>query len=225
MYGRRRRTTRYRRRRRRGTRTRRYRRGAGSLSKKVSYLLRQNKANRPQLDFDDTNGNAVNIFTTPTIVKILSLGLVGAARGTIKSIQLKGYLQLVGAVATTTHARIIIFTDKVNEGGAAPLWGDLYESAAGADAVMSLRELVENINEGQRFKVLYDKRFTMINAPNSVVKDNVMFDMYKKLNIKSINNQGTWWEKGGLYMAYVSTNGTADMDFTYKIRTRSVTNT
>ncbi len=196
------------------------RRGGNGLAKKVSYLMKQNKQNRPQLQFTDTVGAAANIDTTPVIVKLNTV----ADRGVIKSIQLKGSLNLVGAVTTQSYYRIIIFTDKSNEGGALPVWGDIYKSAVGLDAVISLRNLVADQNEGTRFRVIYDKKFKLIKDEDGTTNDVRIIDWYKKLNNRYIDS-GAFYESGGLYMAYVGTTGINDADFTYQIRLRWIEST
>lgn len=210
------------RRRRYPVRKRRYKRQGTGLNKKVSYLMRQNKVNRPELDKVDNNESDVNIWTTPAVVTLGHFG-GGSNRGTFKSIQLKGQLKLSSPTAGRDHYRIVVFTDKSNEGGAIPGWGEVYIGEEGVDAIRSLRFISTNQNEGQRFKVLYDKTFNLINDADGQVKNVLFFNFYKKLSIKSID-AGEYWEKGGLYLAYVGTSATGVADFSYNIRTRFVEN-
>lgn len=207
---------------------RKYRRFKGnkSLQAQINWLKKQNKVNRPELTFHDTSGTSVNIYSTPTIVKIGPTS--GIHRITIKSVQLKGQLELDSPTSTVEYYRIIVFSDKVNEGGALPAWGDIYKGASGNAAVNSLREIDRQQNEGQRFKILYDRKFNLIKdtVTHADVRDQVFFDFYKKLNLSSIQGSaGTWWEKGGLYLAFVGTSATGIADFTYDIRTRYIEKT
>lgn len=195
-----------------------------TLSKRVTKLEKATRQNRPQLLFDDTTGTNASIWTTPTVVKI-DAGTAGSnqERVIIKSVQLKGFVNLVVESSANIFYRIVLFTDKQNEDGAIPAWGDVYKSTTGTDAVLSLRNIGEQINEGQRFKIIYDKRFSLIKDTDATIRDSIMFDFFKKLNIKSTVATGyNWWEHGGLYMAFVGTGGETGSDFTYQIRTRFI---
>lgn len=193
----------------------RYKRKGSSLSKKVSYLMRQVKQNKPELKFFDNDAIEADIYSTPTIIK---LGYDQfSTRLTLKSIQMKGFLKIT--IENFVHNyRIVIFTDKSNEGGATPAWSDVFKT----DTVDSLRAIAQGKNEGQRFKILYDKRYQLVNdldAGTWTKEKHISF--YKKLNIPSITSTGnTWWEKGGLYLAFMGTSATTACDFTYNIRTR-----
>lgn len=119
-------------------RKRSYKKKGTSLAKKVSYLMRQNKINRPQLTFYDTVGSGVDIFTTPGVIKILSASDNGA-RLTLKSVQLKANLKLMEEFASTAWYRIVIFTDRSNEDGRAPQWGEVYKNDVGGGAIRSIK--------------------------------------------------------------------------------------
>lgn len=189
------------------------------LKNDIAYLKKQNKQNRPELQHDDTTDIAANLYSTPTIVKVTA----GASneRVTIKSVQLKGHIIAPATTAINVYARIILFTDKSNEGAAIPAWTDVYKSSAGSAAVMSLRALTQDKNEGTRFKIIYDKIVKIVKDTDGTVDDSKYFDVFKKLDIPSINETG-YWEAGGLYLAYVADCATDILDFTYQIRTRSV---
>ncbi len=196
---------------------RRYRKkyGKSTLTSRVKKLERSNKAQRPQLEFFDNNVVDADIWTTPSVVALGPVSVTG--RKTLKSLQVKFKLDTTSA--TTQHYRIVIFTDKSNEGAAVPGWADVYDSAS----INTLRLISPTINEGQRFKILYDKTFTLIkDAGGGPIRDIKYFDMYKKLNIKSINVGGTWWESGGLYIGIMGTSASGVGDLSYNARVRFV---
>lgn len=191
-----------------------------TLSKRLAKLERKVKDERPQLRFWDTTGATQNIDTTAVIVKILA-GDSDQSRVLIKSIQAKFYLRLASATSARAYYRIVIFTHKKNEDDAMPTWANIYKSASGTDAIMSLRRLDQNTSDSQNYRILYDKLVWLINDADAEIKDKVFFDMFKKLNIHSINDDNnTFWEQGGLYLGYVGTTATDGADLDYQIRTR-----
>lgn len=203
-------------------RFKRFNRKGSKMSRDVRWLKRQFKQSKPQLQFVDTVATDADIFTTPTVVKILAMA-GSASRVTIKSIQMTGRLIAAESAPSSYYFRIVIFTDKSNEGGAIPAWTDVYKGATGSDAIQSLRYLNEIQNEGQRFRILYDKVLRVTSDADSTIDNPKFFKMYKKLALRSIN-RGEYWEKGGLYLAFVGTGDTSECDFTYEIRTRFVSN-
>lgn len=195
-----------------------------NLEKRVKKLEKANKQNRPELQFTDTTASNADIYTTPTVVKIQTEN--SGVRLTIKSFQIIGHIKRTLSNSNQwEHYRVVIFTDKSNEGGAIPSWDDVYDDASGLSACLSLRYLGDDVNEGQRFKILYDKRVKLISDDDTngrVIFDSQIFDHFRKLNIRTIDNASGWYEAGGLYLAFVGTTATTQSDFTYNIRTRYI---
>lgn len=194
-----------------------YRRMKPSLQKQINSLKRKTKEQRPQLQFNDDDGDSINIFSTPGVIK-----LAGSAQGrlTIKSIQMKAFINTSAEI--NTWFRVILFTDKSNEGKVIPTWGDLIEGANGVSALLGLRSIEPEENEGTRFKIIMDRKM-LLNADENVGNDSGIFSFYKKLNLKSINKAGdAYWEAGGLYLAYMGNVATGESDLFYRSRIRFI---
>lgn len=193
------------------------RKGKKSLKTRINRLEKLQKEDRPALEFGDTPGVDEDIQVIPEIIKVICTN--GNSRLTIKSVQMLGHIALVSDVIVNQFYRVVLFTDKANETEDPPTWADVYKNDDGLDAILSPRAISASRNEGQRFKVIMDKRFKLIRDPDAMVNDAVIFDFFRKLNIKSIETE-PFWETGGLYLGFVGTSAVGIADFTFQIRCR-----
>lgn len=170
------------------------------------------------------------IDTAPTTVKMGSTGAVtllnGVATGTdyntrvgrkirIRSIFIRGECTPVDATTGASTGRGILFYDSQSNGAGAPAITDVLDTST------SISQL--NINNRDRFKILWDFEF---NIYNSAVRPNVVYKKkYKRCNLETIYN-GTGAtaasiQTGGIYL--LTTGSTTDAEggnfgFTCRIR-------
>lgn len=140
---------------------------------------------------------------------------------TVKSIQIKGVIQATPETGTDQLQRVMIFVDNDTD-GAPPTGADLIQGFNNAfEDVYNPR----NLNNRDRFRVLYDRTFVM----NKDTKDPCkrIFKYYKRLNQAVLFNAGNAGteadiQKGAIWIFTYGTNaagGTAgNAGFSSRIR-------
>lgn len=183
------------------------------------------RALKPEFDFKDTAMSSAAVSTTPVAFGPLNALSQGAAASDrvgrkiqVRSIEMRGYLYGDSA-AVVNHVRLVVVQDK-QANGAAPSWTDIYDS----NLYYSLRNLAKK----QRFKILWDKTYTLVgnsSAPQDTTSKHVQ--MYKKVNIQTDYNSGNAGtvadiDKNSIYVFAIALagSGTGDMQWNGTARIR-----
>lgn len=154
---------------------------------KIAKTLRQNKPEKKHfdkaLDFSCTNNEA------PTSMCDIAEGIGSGDRIGLRvrplSLHCNYQLQWNNTATQQTSCRVIIFLDKESD-GAVPTRAQIFEGGGTANTTT----LLNNINEGSRFVILYNKIHNNRNASQTTIKDET-YSLRLKLGRKMHFRDGT----------------------------------
>lgn len=166
--------------------------------------------------FKDTVFPRTTIFSTPSITFISGTSQGDAQSGSrngdsikLSSVNMRGLITVGSAISATSTVniktvRVILINDKVSD-GAAPALSDVLDNSV----LPNVYARYNPDNMGARFKILYDKRFTVSPTTNCI-----KFSCYRKLkhHLKytgSTANQSDA-STGHLYVLVVSDDNAVD---------------
>ncbi len=181
----------------------------------------------PEFKYSDISIGSTNFGTGLGVLTLLN-GLTQGTTGTTRegiSIKLTDCdIKLnatIGTVAAIAFCRILVMFDKVPD-GVNFVVGDLFQNAAtGSDWT----ESHFNLGNTQRFRILFDKRFSLNTVSDTVNTFDLNFPMqvHSKYNM---GNAGTIADinENALYLIMMSNQGTNFPTFTAQIRIRWLDN-
>lgn len=187
-----------------------------SLAKRVKSLEVQNKKS---VEYSEAQEAGADIFTTPTVVEIFSSS--AHVNYCQLSFQLKGMLEVDVEDIDVNHlCRIVLVLDrKTQDPSTNATWADIFDSTD----IFTLRKRTEgSVDDAFRFKILFDKIYYVAKVSNGFNKTKVPVEIYKKLGKNGLIAQGTSSGKATnqLYLMFMSTGATGDIDFAYSYRLR-----
>lgn len=168
--------------------------------------------------FFDTNNTATDVINTGVIEQLTNIAEGSdynnrtgrSVKATSNWIQLEFRQH---ASATQTHLRYLIVIDKENQ-GTTPAVTDVLKSANVYSPM--------NIDNGSRFKVLLDKRFSFDSAGTTICQRKHFKKLFHHIKWKGTN--GTDEGEGQLYIVLVSNEATNKPGFSYTNRVRFIDN-
>lgn len=185
------------------------------LNAKVNAI---NKANRPDITITDNDASDQDIYTTATVTAI---GAAPTKEETVKSIQMKGTLELDSDTADVTHlARIVLFIDTVNTDpdNDTVSFTDVFKT----ESVIALR--TRNSTDPvrtTRYKVIFDRVYSLRRDTDGGGVQKRYFEFYYNKPYRCVvNATAGGGYRNRLYIAYLSTAATTVMDLDYRIRSR-----
>lgn len=186
------------------------------LAKRIKKIEVQNKK---QVEYSEATDAGADIFTTPTVVKIFSSS--AHVNYCQLSFQLKGLLEVDVEDVDVNHlCRIILLVDrKTQDPSTTATWAEVFDSTD----IFTLRKRTEgSVDDAYRFKILFDKIYYVAKVSNGFNKTKVPVDIYKQLGKNGLIAQGTSSGKATnqLYLMFMSTGATGDIDFAYSYRLR-----
>lgn len=187
-----------------------------SLNKKINDI---NKHNRPDMVILDDASLGNDIYTTGTITDV---GYASSQEAWLHSVQLNGMLELdTDQAAETALARIIVFFDKKNTDpdNDSIGWTDVWKT----ETVYSLRASSGTTIEQYRYKIIFDKTYTLSKDADGYSRSKALVRFYKKFKkpVKQFDGStGSGGHINKLYIAYIATSATTVMDFDYQLRSR-----
>lgn len=185
-----------------------------TLDTRVKKLEAQAKKTVQINAFSDVGAD---IFTTPSVVHLSNFEQ--GVRTHMLSFQLKGMLEVDVEDVDVNHlCRIVLVLDTNNEDiSTAPTWQDVFTT----NAIYTLKKWTQGTVDVQtRFKILWDKIFYVAKVSNGFNKTKVFVHCYKTLNKYVTKGADVYPSKNGLYLMFMSTGATGDIDFAYDARTR-----
>lgn len=189
------------------------------LSKRITGLAR---SLRPELKWYDVTNTDLAVYTTPGVVQLTPIvqgDTVNDRTGQkikLKSIQFKGILRQTTGSDEAILCRIVILHDFDNR--ADPTWSSVYN----ADTIYSLRDLNVSDIDPKRFRIIYDRVFTLRRNTDEAERTRVSFKFYKKLktDVEYISgNAGAG--SGGLYLMVLGDTAQStyiDLDYESRVR-------
>lgn len=171
-------------RRRRFRRRRYYKKKQGLASKALSMAWKVKRLLNVEYKFHDVQVTGSSISTTPTITQLsnIALGDTASTRdgNSIKWTRFTSHGTLsINSSATRTYVRMLLILD-TQTNGAIYTAGDILQDTTADDAIVSLY----NLNNRQRFKVLYDKVVRLASNTISVKT----FKVNKSFSLRQIFN-------------------------------------
>lgn len=189
-----------------------------TLTKKVNKMSRQITS----LQYNQIGvraGLLGDIFTTPfvdelTVSNLPPVNTLGTKQ-TIKSIEFKALIHLASATSDTEIARVVIVLDKRKfDNNTDPVWLDIFNSAT----VYSTRSATLLGKKQGSFTVLYDRVFHLTNS-TSETTDNRRTLRYTKTFKKPLEQQNMdEYSQDRVYLMYMSTAATSEMDISWNYR-------
>lgn len=148
----------------------------------------------------DRDGSASNIYCLSAIAQGDTDVTRDGNKIKYKSLQLKGQLyQNIGGVQSST-VRLIIFIDRNFENGVPPTCANILDGSVfgTTQAPYAMRNRLER----ERFKVIYDKLFTL----NQTGANTLPFNIYRRIgNIGTYSDStNSGYGKNMIYMAWIS---------------------
>lgn len=189
--------------------------GYKSLTKRVKKLEIENKK---QVEIHDTAQVGEDMFTTPQVTDI-SPALAAGTNAHFLSFQLRGMIQVDVEDVDVNHlCRVCLVLDRNNQDPATdPTWLDVWLT----NDVFTLRNYdVGDTDAQHRFRVLFDKTYYVSKVSNGFNKEKVIVNCYKKLDLTATYGTGNHASKNGLWLLFMSTGATGDIDFAYQTRLR-----
>jgi predicted nuclease of predicted toxin-antitoxin system len=160
-----------------------------------------------------------DIYTTPNVEVYAPAAALPSTVTTTKSyvhsVWLKGVLELDTAGTDTQFARILIVQDmRKFDADTAPTWADLFESTT----VYSHRTDSLSDKKTKDFKILEDKTFTLTKDSDATVKSRRLVSMFHRFKTPLRQFNYSNYQQGQLYLMYMSTAATTQMDFDHQTR-------
>lgn len=190
------------------------------LQKQIKWI----KKNMPKKQLQYTNFGIIgrNITDTPYVVELTGFN---DGRNLVKSIYYKYNMTVDNTVTEKAWFRMVLVMDTKPNEGIPATWGEVYEtvvSATGINAITAMRKLDFTDNNGQRFKVLKDTKFSLINDASGTVNSTKIGSYFKKCRIPIIvdgaetpqNNQNT------LYLMILGTTTGTQAELNMRVRCR-----
>lgn len=205
-------------------------RNAGKKALSMVNYMRKELLNTEKKIFDVTltQTAAMNAYDNATDAQhFVNLNTITAGTGSnqrigrqvkIDSIYIKGILK--GQNNANSRVRVMLLLDKHCQGSSYPTTAGLLDTGATSTAVNSHR----TVGYGQRFFIMYDKTFDLIDGDS---KESRMINIYKNVN-KIIKWDDDNYINGNNYYLYIISDQTTasgnSADFRGKIRVKFIDN-
>jgi len=187
-----------------------------TLKSKVTTL--QRKIRNAEAPFNISTDNNINddIFTTPVVEALdVAANLPSTATTTktlLKRVQVSGQIVLTTPTATTEIARVVVVLDKRKfDNNTAPVWLDIFNTAN----VYSMRADTLGGDKLKSFQVLYDRTISVTND-TATLNSHKLFKFSKTWKIPIEQYNYDEYSKNLLYIMYMSTSATTEMDLSYE---------